>query len=69
MRSSWQSSFRGLAEALQNHWPALSRNDPAEAADLSLAAITQMIEAHTVVILFYDNPVERMLHAEELLLG
>ena len=28
-----------------------------------------MIEAYTVVILFFDNPVQRMLHAEELFLG
>src|SRR6266545_600420 len=26
-----------------------------------------MIEAHTVLILFFDNPLQRMLHAEELL--
>jgi hypothetical protein len=26
-----------------------------------------MIEAHTVLILFFDNPLERMLHAKKLL--
>jgi hypothetical protein len=56
-------------EALQNHWPAISRNDAADTIDLSLTVITQMVEAHTVVILFFDDPVERMLHAEELLLS
>jgi hypothetical protein len=28
-----------------------------------------MIEAHTVLIIFLDNSVQRMLHAEKLLFG
>ncbi len=32
-----------------HHWPIVSRNDTADAVDLSLTAITEMIEAYTVL--------------------
>jgi hypothetical protein len=54
-------------DVLQYHRPVVSRNDPAKAIDLTLTSITKMIKAHTVLILFFDNPLEGMLHAEELL--
>jgi hypothetical protein len=56
-------------QTLQNHRPTVSRNDTADAINLAMTAITKMIEAHTVLILFLDNTLERMLHAEELFLG